>query len=521
MEWATFVNFNLNPYFWKFYLPNTTPIATDYLYLTYKALIFKKGMNKKLLYSFLLLLLLTDLTYSFLQHYSMELDGDMAGGIVPAEDVKTILNDPLGISVITQDAVYPNPNRFFAHWSFYSYFSHAPIALQAFVSPIESVYLSSAIAKTLLQLLIISLLAFLITGKIKVFSLNFLIVALLITPLLQTNGFRSYIGIIDPSPTYTFFYALPCTLLLVFYLPFFYESYYQKVLIKNWFVKTLLIGFTFYVVFSSALNPGIILTISLLYSLNKFTQTSTQLNFKKRLALTFTSIPKNHLLFFSLASFLSLYALYLGSNNAIFIGETIPMAERYASIPKGLLLISTQKIGIPLLFAAIGVNIFLLRKYFMSAETFKLLRFFSWIGAFALVYILLLPLGGYKSYRPHILRYDTIIPITIGLIFMYAASSYYLLKSFTGLRLKLYLIPIFIVVVVFTLADAPNWNQNKCEKAALKTIAQSEEEIVLISNDCTLLSWSKITDPNASDLNAELLKKWNITKNKKLYYQSE
>ena len=57
-----------------------------------------------------------------MQHYSMPLDGDMAGGIVPAEDVKLILNDPFGISVITDNAVYPNPNRYFAHWTFFTYF---------------------------------------------------------------------------------------------------------------------------------------------------------------------------------------------------------------------------------------------------------------------------------------------------------------------------------------------------------------------------------------------------------------
>jgi hypothetical protein len=32
----------------------------------------------------------------------MPLDGDMAGGIVPAEDVKPILKDPFGVSVLTE-----------------------------------------------------------------------------------------------------------------------------------------------------------------------------------------------------------------------------------------------------------------------------------------------------------------------------------------------------------------------------------------------------------------------------------
>lgn len=478
-------------------------------------------MKRKYIYLFLLLLLLADLAYSFMQHYSMRLDGDMAGGIVPAEDVTKILNDPFGISVITEDAVYPNPNRFFAHWGFCSYFSYVPIALQSFVSPIESVYLSSAIAKTLIQFLFISLLALLIIGKIKPFSLDFLVALLLIAPLFQENGFNKYIGIIDQSPTYAFFYAIPCCFLLLFYLPFFYESYYKKTVVKSWVVKILLFVLTFYVVFSSALNPGIILIVSLLYWLYVFLQTNKQDSFGVRLMQTFKLIPLNHIFYFTLASVLSLYALYIGANNAIFLSENLPLIERYASMPKGLLLICTQKIGMPLLLAAIGVNVFLIRKYFMNPETQKLLRFFNWIGVFAVVYLLLLPLGGYKSYRPYIVRYDTIMPITIGLIFMYGSSSFYLLKQFKGLSLKYYFIPVLAVAAIFTFADAPQWNKNQCEKEALRKIAQSDESIVLISDDCVLLSWVKITDPIESSFNIRLLKKWNIVKDNKLYYQSE
>ena len=178
-------------------------------------------MNRRYLYYFLFLLLLADLTYSFLQHYSMPLDGDMAGGIVPAEDVNPVLKDPFGFSVITENAVYPNPNRFFAHWTYFTYFNQVPILLQRFVSPFDSIYLASAIAKILIQLLILTLLAFYLTGRQKIFNADFLIAAILIVPLFQTNGYRSYMGIIDPTITYTFFYALPCAIILLFYLPFY------------------------------------------------------------------------------------------------------------------------------------------------------------------------------------------------------------------------------------------------------------------------------------------------------------
>jgi hypothetical protein len=54
-------------------------------------------MRKEIIYFVLLVLTLSDVGYSFLQHYNTPFDGDMAGGIVPAEDVKPVLESPLGL----------------------------------------------------------------------------------------------------------------------------------------------------------------------------------------------------------------------------------------------------------------------------------------------------------------------------------------------------------------------------------------------------------------------------------------
>lgn len=467
------------------------------------------------------MLLLTDLTYSFFQHYSMPLDGDMAGGIVPAEDVKPILKDPFGISVITDNAVYPNPNRYFAHWTFYTYFNSAPLWLQSFVDPIDSIYLAGALAKIFIQILILTLLSFYITGRQKVLISDFLTASVLVIPLFQTNGYRSYMGIIDPSITYTFFYALPCAILLLFYLPFYYDSVYGTALMKKWVVKIIVFAMAIYVVFDGALNPGIILTITLLYGLKSYSKTDKNLSFIKRTIQTFQIIPKTYLFFFSLISLLSLYALYIGTNNSIFLGETVSISERYSRIPKGILKVVTQKIGFPIFLIVIAINIFLLRRIIIDNEIKKSLRIFSWIGLFALVYILLLPLGGYKEYRPYILRYDTIMPITLGLIFIYAMSSYQLIKHFNGKSKYLYLTLTFIFTFVFSNADKLELNKNACEKLALEKISKSNDKVVLIENDCTVLSWDKITDSTKSALNGQLLKKWKITSDNKQYYQSE
>ncbi len=478
-------------------------------------------MNKRYIYYFLLLLLLADLTYSFLQHYSMPLDGDMAGGIVPAEDVQPILNDPFGISVITENAVYPNPNRYFAHWTYFTYFSSIPLLLQSFVAPIDSVYLSAAVAKIIIQFVIMTLLAFYITGRQKIFNTDFLIAAVLVVPLFQTNGYRSQMGIIDPSITYTFFYALPSAILLIFYLPFFFDSVYGTRILNNLFVKIIFFALGIFIVFNGALNPGIILTITLLFVFNIYLQTDKNISVINRVVNAFRLIPKTYLFFFSFVSILSLYALLIGKNNSIFLGETISIVERYARIPQGIITVVTQKIGFPVFLITIFINIFLLRKYVQNIETEKVLRIFSWIGLFSIVYILLLPLGGYKNYRPFILRYDTIMPITIGLIFIYSKSSFELIKNLKGKKKYSYILLTTLFAFIFTNADKPEFNKNKCEKLALLKISKSDDKIVLIESDCLVLAWEKITVPAKSALNGQLLKKWKITNDNKLYYQNE
>ena len=477
-------------------------------------------MKKRYIYYFLLLLLLADLTYSFLQHSSMPLDGDMAGGIVPGEDVKPILKDPFGVSVLTQNAVYPNPNRYFAHWTYYTYFNRVPLLLQSFVSPIESVYLASAIAKILIQFLIMTLLAFYITGRQKIFSFDFLVAAILVAPLFQTNGYRSHIGIIDPSITYTFFYALPCAMLLLFYLPFFFDSVYGTEKMKNPFLKIFTFMLGIFIVFNGALNPGIILIVTLLFGVMNYFQTDKNLSFPNRVIHTFYIVPKTYMFFFTLVGILSLYGLYIGTNNSIFLYETTSIGERYSRIPLGIITVVRQKIVFPIFLTMIGINVFLLRKN-QNIEIKKSLRIFSWIGIFSLVYILLLPLGGYKGYRPYILRYDTIMPITIGLIFIYSKSSFQLIEKFEGKKKYAYILLITLFTFVFTNADKPGFDKNEGEKLALLKISKSKEKTVFIETNCTILSWDKVTDSAKSALNGKLLKKWKITSNNKLYYQNK
>ncbi len=471
-------------------------------------------MNKNIIIIILGLLLTNAFTYSFLQYYNTPLDGDMAGGIVPSKDVQEIFNDPFGFSSILTNKKHPNPNRFFAHLFFKDYFQKVPLLFQKVVTPINSIYYSSALIKLIIKIMIIYLLSAMISKSKSIFNLKLLIVAILITPLFQAYGYNGYMGIIDKSITYTFFYALPLMLLLLFFYPFYTIVFDNK---SNELNRTSKIFMTLLVIilpFSGPLIPAIILIVTTLLFLFYFIK---NIGIKHLFIKTLSDIPKDILVFFIPISLLSIYSLLLGTYNSTYQTDVIPVAERYWRLPLGIYYQFTQKLGFPILFIMIASNIFLIKKYFNNKDSQKIINSLKWIGVFSILYILLLPLGGYRPYRPNILRYDTIMPITICLIYIYGISSYFLIMNLNKRKL-LYYTAIITFSLIFFNADKSNLNENKCEKQALISISNSNKKIVPIKNNCKVLSWEPITDYNQSRLNARLLKMWNITNEIKFYY---
>lgn len=477
-------------------------------------------MNKKKILILTLGLILTcDFTYSFLQYYSTPLDGDMAGGIVPEAGVQEIFNDPFGFGILSGNEKHPNPNRFFAHLFFRDYFQKVPLLLQKVVDPIESVYLSCAWIKLLIQVLFIYLLSAIISKSKSVFNLKFVLVALLLTPLFQAYGYNGYMGIIDKSITYTFFYALPLVLLLLF-ISNFHPSYNVNRVIKMSTIKIIALVFlTVVLPFSGPLIPLIILIITLLLFIFYLRKNYSEGGYLHVLKNTLLNIPKDVLLFFIPISLLSIYSLLLGMYNSTYQAEVIPIAERYLRLPVGVYFQFTQKMGFPILFAMIGSNIFIIKKYFNNEGGRSIITSLKWIGVFSLLYVLLLPLGGYRPYRPNILRYDTIMPITICLFYIFGASTSFLLEKIKKGK-NVYYAVVITFLVVFENADKSELNENECEKQALITLSNSDKEIVSLQQNCPVISWKPITDYNQSKLNAELLKIWNITEEAKLYYNS-
>lgn len=464
---------------------------------------------RKPLYALLALLLAADLTYSFLQYLHQPLDGDMAWNVVPAADVAPILSDPLGLGAVVHGRTYPNPNRFFCHWIYRAYLGDFPILLQRGLPPIDSVYLACAIAKLAIHLLLLFLLSAYASGSIDARRLNFMGAAVLITPLFQANGYRSYMGIIDPSTTYSFFYALPCAVLLLYFLPLFLRDQGGQGLRRDWWWT---VPLAFVVCLSGPLNPGAVLVAALLLIAQPFLSAlrhgwAGPVPFWRSLPASFGPclLP---------VVVLSMYSLYLGRYNSITIETMIPLADRFAQLPKGLYLLLTQKLGFPVLLGALGINLVIVsRDRSTAAQRISIMA--KWIGAFALIYVLLLPFGGYRDYRPYVVRYDTIMPITLALFTLFAASTMHLLSD---LRSRWYVLLPLTVLAVFTVADEPGFDQDRCERTALEVIATSNEEVVALDQTCSVVDWRPVQDPGLSDLNARLLMNWRITDRKKLYF---
>jgi len=476
--------------------------------------------KRKILLLFLVTVLLADCSYSFLQYLNTPLDGDIASLVLPTHEHQKTLNDPFGLKTIINNKPHTNPNRFFVHWAIKEYFQNVPILLQKVINPIQSIYFSSALIKIIIHLLMIYLLAVFINKGKFFFNYKLIIITLLLAPLFQAYGYHNYLGFIDTSITYTFFYALPLMVLLFFY-SFLYRLTSSPQTKKLSLISIITITVLVIVLpFSGPLIPPVIIIVSALlfghYLLVSFSQ-HKNISLMKIALHAYKNIPRTIKIAFISISILSLYSLFLGSYNSGFQTNNISIYERLSRLPLGVYYQFTQKLGFPILFFSIALNSYIIKKHFYNNEGKKIVKNLKWILIFSLIYILLLPFGGFRFYRENILRYDTIMPITIAFIYLFGATSYFLLTNLKAKK-NIYLLFLIAFFLIFTNADRSTLNENKKEKKALTKIQNSTQIIVSLKNKTTVFSWNVITDYNESDLNAQLMHRWNITSKKTLYY---
>ncbi len=476
----------------------------------------------RLIIGLLLFFILADTLYSSLQHFYLPLDGDLVNAMSDPFHFKYIWNDLLGIKALTGEEVHPDPNRFMIPMIIYGYFYYVPIWLQSFSDPVTSVYLACSLFKTLIQLSISLLVAQAVSQFNKTRN-SFIIALVLIVPLFQTWGYSGSIGIIDGSITYTFFYAFPLALLLLFFMSFF-PMLFQKKEVKITWLKVFFLSILAVILsFSGPLIPGVVSILCPMIILkiwyNKFCQSNSQNLFPKTID-AIKQIPFKIIFVFLFICFLSIYSTYIGlAHSKYFDSISIPLHERFFKLLIGIYELFTNSIGFALILFVIVLNIVLLKRNAQKPELKSIIVISRWVLAFSVLYLLLLPFGGYRTWRPNIVRYDTFMPVTISLIFLFGLSTNQCILILKNKARIYYLLGITSVLLIFTFADKPHFHYNDCERSKLNELAVSSDSIVVLNADCTVLSWGITSNINDSELKARIIKNWRITKEEKRFYQ--
>jgi hypothetical protein len=150
----------------------------------------------------------------------------------------------------------------------------------------------------------------------------------------------------------------------------------------------------------------------------------------------------------------------------------------------------------------------------------KFFRFFVWGLAIISIYIFLLPLGGYRVYRPYILRFDTLLPMNIFLIWLFAFSSHYLLNRLDLRLKKMYLVPLLLMLVVFYAVDKLKMDSYDCQNDKLHRLQQETQEPIVLNKDCFVLTWEPNNwEEQKHGINLMLIRWGILSKEKKYRYE--
>lgn len=477
-------------------------------------------LKKQLIYIVLILLVLADLSYSCYQYSNSYIDGDFSGIVLAVPPYDKVLEDPLGISIFNGET-YAATNRFTAHAVMAGYFRTVPFLLQNIFSPIDSVYISIIAAKLMIHALLLLLVSYYVAAW-NGFKWKYILISyILIAPLFQTEGsYFMHMAAIDLCITYTMYYALPMIFLLLFYLPFyrFFVTGYisnRKVFTISWILFSLILAF-----FGPLTSPIILVAnlIIFVYLTIKGQFRINEANLLKKLWYTVKTINSTVFTILLFAGLFSLYSMYVGTKNTEN-GVPISLNERYTLLFKGIneVFFSIES-GIIYIFVATIIT--LASSYILYRKEYS--RYFNLVFlllVFSVIYIFLLPLGGYRIYRPVILRRDTHLPILVIIYFYWSTSSILLLKKLTGIKKAFPFALAAIIIIFYTKADFSLKNKfyNPMEKECISDVAKSTEDCILLEPNFPIAQWQFNTECEKSENAATLLEFYNITP-RKIYF---
>jgi len=219
---------------------------------------------------------------------------------------------------------------------------------------------------------------------------------------------------------------------------------------------------------------------------------------------------------------LSLYSLYIGTKN-IENGEPMALGERYKVLLKGIIEVFFKKeSGVMYIFFGVLFNLSLL--YSLCRNDYqKYFRLVFLLLAFCAIYIALLPLGGYRGYRPLILRQDTSLPVLIILFYIWATSGIFLVKRIPR-NYKAYPLGVIVFTCFFyTITDMqmPTVFSIDAERQFMERAAASKIDCVPLERWAPVASWGFNSKCEDGENVAALLFYYHITPRKIYLYYPE
>jgi hypothetical protein len=138
----------------------------------------------------------------------------------------------------------------------------------------------------------------------------------------------------------------------------------------------------------------------------------------------------------------------------------------------------------------IGINLFILNKINQPSFIFYRNQL-GLILIFSIIYVCLLPFGGFRPYRPYIVRYDTFMPVTFALIYFIGITTIHILALTNTKYSKGYIGLIVLFIGIFTWVDHDlESNHNKDQKEVLYILHHSSDTLINMPRHCNVGTWS-------------------------------
>jgi hypothetical protein len=478
--------------------------------------------------------ILADLGRTGLWFFRTQFDPDLSRVAGPTQSYAHVLHDPFGVDGLRTGLRYAGAGRAMAHLTTKAWADHALGWMRVvFADPVRSLYFSLALTAIVVHL------GFLVVGcgylrAYQPLSTRSMIVgAFGLSLFVQLASQRFYLGIIDHSMSYTFAYAIPLLTLAAFFLPV-YRSLLHGDYVPSPFASVVLVPLALYLAFSGPLVQPVVALIGVLL-------VGAQAVRRNRLLVHRRLVPG-----LAMLAILSAWGMYISQFNTES-ATSVSIATRYTLLRHGLFQVLVRPSSPwPLLVAALA---FLYRFVSRSARQRVRLRLRKHLivgVGFSAAWLTLLPLGGYRNYRPFILSSVTLLPVTLIAVYLFVLLLRLALREAlsdikrrsgaafdrTGVAEQtaagsrsssLGTVLAFgcsaIVLVLFTVGKlTPAPQNNACQRSTFEQLRDETSVVVQIPRTCPILTETvgTLDDPDYRQAITALLRRWRIIESRQV-----